>query len=200
MSNWFSEDGVATRVPVAPAGQGVIRDPAGSGALVAANHQGVLALPVQVMVGRFLVAAAQPAATYSVGESGAGSILGALASHGLIYIDPAKFPALLGLTAKLRVALAVITNSVAPGVTFTGSLKPVLTWNNSANPGPATTDTDLGAAAVATPAAAGATRTEGAPFAVPAAGWYVLAMATSGGTTAASSSSHTVTRLERLYS
>jgi hypothetical protein len=103
------------------------------------------------------------------------------------YLDPAIYNA-NARTTKLALRLVVFTNAVAPAVNYTLGLYPVATWGgaSSASPFVAT----LGAvvagstAVVNTPPAAGPSTTIGTDFNFPAAGYYVLAVQTSGTSTA----------------
>lgn len=158
----------------------------------------MLALPVQMAVGRLVLAQSVAATTFSIGESGAGSVVGSLAAYGAMYLDPAKFPALYRKTCKLRVSVRAITNNTAPAVDISARLRSISTWTSSTNPGPSTFGTALGTATISAPVAGTANVAEGTAFAFPAIGWYNLEVVTSA-TSAASSSTHIIARLERLY-
>lgn len=197
MSNLFSEDGAAKRIPVpAAAGFGLMWD---GTQWVTADIAGALALPAQIATGRSVIGTAAAAATYSLGEAGGGNVAGSLGAYGTLRLDPADCPALLGKTAKLRVRGRVVTNQVAPAVDFTFFLKPVTSWTSGANPIPNALGAALGTATIAAPAAASAVEARGAAFAFPAAGDYVLLVAYSA-TTAVGSSTHIHVCLDRIYS
>lgn len=185
----------ATAQTMAPIVAAILRIPTGPSVVPDA----ALALPVTVQSGRIVVGANAVATTFGISEAGGGSVAGSLGAYGAVYLDPALFPSLFGLTCKLRVSGRVITNSVAPACDFTFRLRPILTWASGANPAPATFGAALGAVTITAPTAGGPHVATGVPFAFPAAGWYNLELVTSA-TSAASSSTHTNTRLERIYS
>jgi lysophospholipase L1-like esterase len=126
-------------------------------------------------------------------ENAAGTLGAGSSGQGIFYLDPADGIAVF----KLR--HIVLTNDVAPGITFTASLKPV-----SGNPsGGATavnvsggTDVTGSSVAIATPALDTKNVSVSADFACPTtAGYYVLVVALSGNMAANSS---VVQRVELL--
>lgn len=115
-----------------------------------------------------------------------------------LYLDPAAFPG-GSRTLKLRLQAAVITNAVAPAITFTFHLYAIATWGGASGAAPtvATLGSSQGNVAIATPAAGGpSTVSASSDFNFPSAGWYALAVVTSG-TTAANSSTFPFVRLQR---
>jgi hypothetical protein len=114
-----------------------------------------------------------------------------------IHLRAADF-AVAGKTAQLRVAIQVQTNDTAPAVTFTANLRPVTSTTCAASQveltaGAAVSGSD---AVVATPAALSLTTDESGLFDLPADGVYVVAIVTSGGATAASSSEVVAVQLD----
>lgn len=97
-------------------------------------------------------------------------------------IDPADYTGGSGRTVQIRIVGWVITNAVAPGITFTFNLKPVATWGGASNVDP--TVATIGAATVTstitTPSASTQTETASSAATFPTAGWYVVTFSTSG--------------------
>jgi hypothetical protein len=85
-------------------------------------------------------------------------------------------------TLQIRVRAWVITNSVAPTVTFTFNLKPVATWGGGSNADP--TVASLGAAVatatITTPGASSRVTADSSIVTFPADDWYVLTLTTNG--------------------
>lgn len=115
------------------------------------------------------------AATGLVAVSGAGS------GGAAFWFDPADYAA-GSRTVKVRVRGMVLTNAVAPACNFTIGMYPVSTWGGAS--GAYSTITALGAAtasvAINTPALTTQTHSESSVVTAPTAGWYVLAVVTSG--------------------
>jgi hypothetical protein len=131
----------------------------------------------------------QPAAgTYLLqagGTMAANQVPGVGASVGLhvIYLDPTAYNA-NARTTKLQLRSVVIPNAVAPAVTFTAGLYPIATFGGASGLGPviATLGTVVtgSTAPVVSPSAAALTTATSGDLYFPAAGGYVLAVATSG--------------------
>jgi hypothetical protein len=138
---------------------------------------------------------APTAATYllGAGTSGAGVIASA-ATAGLspFYLAPLDYEgsAVNKRTVKLDVQATVITNAVAPGITFTVGLYPVTA---AAAGGEATVSVTLGSViagstvAFATPAKEVLAEAVSSAFVCPAAGYYALCVVASGSAAAKSS-------------
>lgn len=124
--------------------------------------------------------AARVAGTYGLGQSQPAAIsgTGTLYPLNIIYIDPADFPTVGGLAAKLRLRVAVFVNDVAPTGNYTFGLHPVTRPATSG--GAAVAIFTIGAAvagstvALNTPAADSSNNVVGSDFAVPTAGFYVI--------------------------
>lgn len=132
------------------------------------------------------ITAAQAAGSYTFGSgnpavlSGAGSLY----PIDVMYIDPADFPTINGITTKLRVKAIVNCNDVAPGSNFTFGLYPVTRPATSGGAGVAiytmgTVVTGSAPTTLTAPAADSQSTVVGSDFAMPAAGFYVLGMVTS---------------------
>lgn len=127
--------------------------------------------------------AARVAGTYWMGQGQPAGITGTgtLYPGNVMYIDPADYPAVNGLAAKLRVRATINANDVAPGGLFTVGLHPVT--RPAASGGAGLVIYTVGAAvagstAAVTPALDSQNNLVGADFAVPAAGFYVLGFVT----------------------
>lgn len=124
---------------------------------------------------------------------------GTLYPMNTIYIDPADFPTVDGLAAKLRIRAQVFVNDVAPTGNYTFGLYPVTRPATSGGTGLViyTVGTVIAGSTVAlnTPAADSSNNVVGADFAMPAAGHYVVGVVTTA-TVAASSHLHISTQLQ----
>jgi hypothetical protein len=121
----------------------------------------------------------------------------------IIYIDSADYPAVGGLTAKLRLRATLLVNDVAPTGNFVLGLHPV---TRPATSGGAGLNIHTIGAAVAgstltftAPAADSRNNGVGADFALPADGFYVVGMVSSA-TVAANSHLHFSAILQMRYS
>lgn len=116
---------------------------------------------------------------------------GATAGLGAFYLNPADFEesSVNKRTVKLNLQATVITNAVAPGVTLTVGLYPVIASAGAE----AAVSLTLGSvtsgstAAFATPAKETLTQSASGLFVCPSAGFYVLGVVTSGSAAAKSS-------------
>jgi hypothetical protein len=126
------------------------------------------------------------------GSTGAGvEHTGATAGLSALYLNPADYEesAVNKRTVKLNVQATVVTNAVAPGVTFTVGLYPV----SAAAGGEAAVSLTLGSvvsgstAAFTTPAKETLTEAGSGLFVCPSAGFFALAVVTSGSATTKSS-------------
>lgn len=145
------------------------------------------------------IAGGTAASTLLIAYTNSLAVAAASSAFPSLYLDPAAFPGGATRTLKLRLQAAVITNAVAPAVTFTFHLYAIATWGGAsgANPTVASLGASQGNVAIATPAAGGPSAVSAsADFTFPSAGWYVLAVVTSG-TTAANSASYPAVRLQR---
>lgn len=137
--------------------------------------------------------AARAAGTYWLAQSDAAGVsgTGTLYPPNLIYIDPADFPSIDGLAAKLRLRVVLAVNDVAPTGNYTFGLYPVTTPATSGGAGlriwTVGTVVTGSTVAVNTPAADSANNLVGSDFAVPAAGLYVIGFVS---TAAVAASSH----------
>lgn len=136
--------------------------------------------------------AARVAGTYgfSHGQPLAISGTGTLYPLDVVYIDPADYPAVMGLTAKLRVRCTLAANDVAPTGNYVVGLHPV---TRPATSGAAGLDIYTIGAAVSgstltftAPAADSINNGVGADFAVPTAGHYIIGMVSSAAVAASS--------------
>lgn len=150
--------------------------------------------------------AADAAGTYGMGQGDKCAISGTGTQYPLntIYIAAADYPAAGTLAAKLRIRVQIHCNDVAPGVTFTAALHPVTRPATSGAAGLCIYT--IGAAvassgiAIATPAADSSNVAVGAAdIALPADGYYVIGITTSGGALAASSHVHISAILQMRY-
>lgn len=139
-----------------------------------------------------LITSAAGAGTYLLSFAGAptnitANTTGADPSLMIAYLDPTDFNA-NARTTKLRIRAGVVTNSVAPAITFTVGLYPVSTLGGTAPAAPfiATLGTVISGSpvAVASPLSGTGTWVTGSDFNFPAAGPYVVAVVTSGAQTA----------------
>lgn len=147
--------------------------------------------------------AARVAGTYAIpqGNPCAISGTGTLYSQGAFYFDPADYPSVDGVTAKLRLRGQIFVNDVAPTGNFTIGMYPVTRPASSGGAGLVTYT--IGAAtasctAINTPAADSSNTTTSADFAMPAAGYYVLGVTTTA-TVAASSHLHINAQLQMRH-
>jgi hypothetical protein len=106
-----------------------------------------------------------------------------------IYLDPADFPDMGSLTAKLRIRAQLLVNNTAPARTFTFGLYPItapaggagtMTWTMG------TVVTGSNGATVASPAANSINNLVGSDFSMPAAGLYAPGVVYSGALAASS--------------
>lgn len=148
--------------------------------------------------------AAKVAGTYGLGQGDplAVSGTGTLYPLNVIYLDAADYPAIGALTAKLRVRAIIEANDVAPTGNFTIGLHAVTRPGTSGGAGLCTYTM---AAAVAgstaaqnTPAADSQNIITSADFAVPATGFYVIGLVTTG-TIATSAHVHVSAALQMRY-
>ena len=148
--------------------------------------------------------AAQVAGTYALpfGEALVVSGTGSLYPVAIIYLDPADYPAVGALTAKLRVRAQLAVNDVAPTGNFTVGLYPVTRPATSGGAGVDiyTLGTVVAGSTVAqnTPAADSHNNMAGSDFAVPTAGFYCIGVVTTA-TVAASSHLHLSAQLQLRY-
>lgn len=130
--------------------------------------------------------AARAAGTYAfgLGDPLAVSGTGTLYPLAVLRIDSADFPTVNGLAPKLRVKWALATNDVAPGSNFTFGLYPVTRPATSGGAGLATftlgTVVTGSTSAATAPAADAHVSGASADFALPADGFYVIGVVTSG--------------------
>lgn len=137
--------------------------------------------------------AARVAGTYGLGQSQPLAIsgTGVLYPLNIIYLDPADYPAIGALTAKLRLRCALMCNDVPPTGNYTIGLHPVTRPATSGGAGLAIYT--IGAAVAGStvtqnaPAADAAVNLVGADFALPAAGFYCIGVVT---TAAVAASAH----------
>jgi hypothetical protein len=101
----------------------------------------------------------------------------------LLDLDPGLYTA-GARVVKYNLKLDVITNAVAPAITYTAGLYPILTYGGASTQGPIIvtigTVVAVSQAAVASPGAAARTAAASGDFTAPASGAYVIAVATSG--------------------
>ncbi len=146
--------------------------------------------------------AARVAGTYAIPQgdpipiSGDGTVY----PWGTIYIDPADYPTINGITTILRIRAQVYVNDVAPTGNFTFGLYPVTRPATAGGAGVniytiGTVITGSNGATVVAPAADSAGNLLGADFAIPAAGHYVIGVLTSA-TVAADSLLHISAQLQ----
>jgi hypothetical protein len=113
-------------------------------------------------------------------QAGSGS---AVAKFYPFYFDPADWAA-SPRTTKLRVRAQVITNAVAPTVSYTTGLYPVATWGGASGASPTVATISAvvtgSTVAITTPSANTANQGNSGDFTAPASGWYVLAVVPSG--------------------
>ncbi len=147
--------------------------------------------------------AARVAGAYAIpqGNPCAISGTGTLYSQGVFYFDPADYPSVDGVTAKLRLRGQIFVNDVAPTGNFTIGMYPVTRPGTSGGAG--LTIYTIGAAtasctAINTPAADSSNTTTSADFAMPVAGYYVLGVTTTA-TVAASSHLHINAQLQMRH-
>lgn len=123
--------------------------------------------------------AARAAGTYWLGQGHPAGVtgVGTLDPANVIYIDPADYPTVNGLTTQLRIRAIVEANDVAPGGAFTFGLYPVTRPATSGGAGVViyTMGTVIAGSTVAvTPAADSQNNLVGSDFSIPAAGFYVI--------------------------
>lgn len=131
------------------------------------------------------------AGTYAVPSGDPLPITGTAVAYpwGVFYLDPADFPTVDGLTTKLRLRAQVLVNAVAPSGNYTFGLYPVTT---PAGAGAGLTNKTLGTvvtgstALISSPALNSNNQVASADFAIPAAGYYVIGLVTSGNVAASS--------------
>lgn len=148
--------------------------------------------------------AAKTAGTYGLGQGDPIAVTGTgiLYPLNVIYLDAADYPAIGALAAKLRVRCIIECNDVAPTGNFTVGLHAVTRPGTSGGAGLCIYTM---AAAVAgstatqnTPAADSQNIITSADFAVPATGYYVLGVVTTG-TIATSAHVHLSAQLQMRY-
>lgn len=146
--------------------------------------------------------AAQVAGTYGLGNGNplAVSGTGTLYPLQVIYIAAADYPTVGSLAPKLRIRAQVACNDVAPTGNFTVGLHPITRPATSGGAGLdiytiGTVVTGSNGATVTTPAADSHTSMVGADFALPADGFYVMAVVTTA-TVATSSHVHINAQLQ----
>jgi hypothetical protein len=128
--------------------------------------------------------AAKVAGTYGMAQGNPLAITGTGTLYALnsIYIAAADFPTVNGLPPKLRVRAVIACNDVAPGGNFTIGLHPITRPATSGGAGLCiyTIGAAVSGSGVlkATPAADSLNSLVGADFALPADGFYVLAVVT----------------------
>jgi hypothetical protein len=149
--------------------------------------------------------AAKVAGTYGLGQGDpiAVSGTGTLYPLNVIYIDAADYPAIGSLTAKLRVRAIIEANDVAPTGNFTIGLHAVTRPGTSGGAGLCIYSMAAAiagsTATVNTPAADSQNLITSADFAVPATGYYVIGLVTTG-TIATSAHVHVSAALQLRYS
>lgn len=145
------------------------------------------------------------AATYAMQQGAytvANVIVGTAGAHvsdNLLYLDPAIYAANSRVT-KLNLRYAVVTNAIAPAITFTAGLYPIATYAaaGGAQPTINTVGTVISGSTVAVASPPGSsvlTSSSSGDFNFPAAGAYVLCVITSG-TVAANAVVDNVLQLE----
>lgn len=148
--------------------------------------------------------AARVAGTYFLPQGQAAGITGTgtLYSPNIIYLDPADYPAIGSLVAKLRLRCSLATNDVAPTGNYTIGLYPLTRPATSGGAGLAiyTMGTVVsGSTATATaPAADALVNLVSGDFSVPAAGHYAIGFVTTS-TVAASAHVHLSAALQLHY-
>lgn len=164
--------------------------PAGSDAVVSTAH----AAPYRTILNSSgSHTAAKAAGTYAMGQGDplAVSGTGTLYPINLLYIDPADYPNIGALTAKMRLRCGLFANDVAPTGNFTFGLYPVTRPGTSGGAGldifTLGTVVPGSTVVVNTPAADSANNAVGTDFAVPSAGFYCIGVVT---TAAVATSSH----------
>jgi hypothetical protein len=148
--------------------------------------------------------AARVAGTYGFGQGDPLAIAGTgtLYPLNIIYIDPADYPAIGALAAKLRLRCNLHCNDVAPGSNFTIGLHPVTRPATSGGSGLCIYTIGSAVAgstiAINAPAADSSTNGVASDFVVPAAGFYVIGLVTSA-TIATSAHVHAAAQLQMRY-
>jgi hypothetical protein len=135
-------------------------------------------------------AAAASANNYALTPDQGIALPAVTSARALFYIDPADFNN-AGRTAYMRLEMDVYVNAVAPGVvSYTAGLYSLSSISGASGSAPAA---NVGAviagtstAAVSSPAANSSTHVVGTDFAVPTAGFYLVAIAQSAGAAAGS--------------
>jgi hypothetical protein len=112
------------------------------------------------------------AQTATLSETGQASPGGSFGALGVFYLDPADWPT----SGKVRLRVVAVTNTTAPAATFTVGLYPVTTSGGGASAVTVTLGTAVTTAAIPTPAASSQTTAVSGEIAVPAAGFYTLAV------------------------
>ena len=131
--------------------------------------------------------------TFMFTKNGGTVIVPASGSAGapvLMYIDPADYPTVNGVTTKLRIRSSVLINNTAPTNTLTFALYPVTATAGGVGIvtytlGGIITGSD--GATIAAPAANSQNNLVGSDFDIPAAGFYVVSVQTSVATAAVNS-------------
>lgn len=137
--------------------------------------------------------AARAAGTYALplGDAAAVSGTGTLYPISTFYLDPADYPSISGLVAKLRLRVGLFVNDVAPTGNYTFGLYPITRPATSGGAGLNiyTLGTVVTSSTVlfTTPAADSAGTAVSAEFSIPTAGHYTLGFIS---TAAVATSSH----------
>lgn len=141
--------------------------------------------------------AASAIGTYAMGQGSPSQVsgTGTLDPPNIIYIDPADYPTVNGLTTQLRVRVNQHCNAVAPTGTYTYGLYPVTRpamLSGGAGVDIYTLGTVVAGSTVASvsPAAGSSANLVGADFAIPSAGYYVIGFASTVAAVAASAHMH----------
>lgn len=147
--------------------------------------------------------AGQVVGTYPLNQGGSAMVAIATGNAfpiSTIYISSTDLPTVNGTTTKLRLRCQVHTNDVAPTATFTFGLYPVTRPGTSGGAGVAIytlgTVTAGSTAVSTTPAADTSNNVVGSDFAIPADGFYAIAVETTTATLAASSHVHLIAHLQ----
>jgi len=169
-------------VYVNAAGQLTLRDAAGVDFQMMDARLDTKAINRRLLSGRTRITAAQAAGQYWFTEAATLVGTGIASPLAGIYIDPADFPTIAGVAAKLNLKVQLYTNDVAPGGNFTIGLYPVTRPTTSGGSGlliysPGTVVTGSTVAFNA-PATDGAFNGGSGDFAIPAAGHYALGFVT----------------------
>lgn len=137
-----------------------------------------------------VIGSSAAAGTYPLGSQEAAMTAASdgIQARSIFYFDPADHDAsaIVARTTKLRVRAFVMTNSTAPGTTFTVGLYPVSAVTGTDPDATLGTVTSGSTVAVATPALSTRNQGNSGDFTAPAAGYYALAVVLAGSTAAVS--------------